>query len=390
MSAPSKTRIAWVDNVKMVAMLFVMLGHTWRLIHCPLPLWLNEFILSFNMALFVMMTGYTSVGAIGRIVDLRSLWDYVFKITKRILLPAALFYLAFFWIIGPLTMKKLLIAAAKILFVAGVAFVYYKGRNDKRWKLVFDIICLVLAPYAIFRTGYWFFAMIWCVCASVAVGRCLYIYIGKLFHRKEDTGGIWPAFAGLALLALVVSMPLNFIHDKTSDFLPFFLLGFAGRLLTGTTGIGKVTKAWTILLALLCLGGGWWPTRWAGPDTMNFWEFHFLNALRGGTPHLFLLRIAASTLLCLFFILITRVLSKTYNRFSYWGSETLPLYLIHAWIVSVFFYQLNLEVQLNDWQYLLFAIPATALLLVASQGIIRLLDKFKSTRALFLGKLDYI
>jgi fucose 4-O-acetylase-like acetyltransferase len=123
MSAPSKTRIAWVDNVKMVAMLFVILGHTWRLIHCPLPSMLNEIILSFNMALFVMMTGYTSVGAIGKIVDLRSLWDYVFKITKRILLPAALFYLAFFWLAGPLTMKKLLIAAAKILFVAGVAFV---------------------------------------------------------------------------------------------------------------------------------------------------------------------------------------------------------------------------------------------------------------------------
>jgi fucose 4-O-acetylase-like acetyltransferase len=45
------SREAWIDNVKMVAMLFVILGHTWRIIHCPLPDWLGLFILSFNMAI---------------------------------------------------------------------------------------------------------------------------------------------------------------------------------------------------------------------------------------------------------------------------------------------------------------------------------------------------
>ena len=83
------SREAWIDNVKMVAMLFIILGHTWRIIHCPLPDWLGLFILSFNMALFVIMTGYTSVKAICRINDLLDLRDYFFKITKRIMLPSA-------------------------------------------------------------------------------------------------------------------------------------------------------------------------------------------------------------------------------------------------------------------------------------------------------------
>ena len=84
-------RLAWVDNVKMIAMLFVIFGHTWRIIHYPLPEWLGLFILSFNMALFVMMTGYTSVHSIDKITTIQDLKGYIEKITKRIILPSTVF-----------------------------------------------------------------------------------------------------------------------------------------------------------------------------------------------------------------------------------------------------------------------------------------------------------
>ena len=88
----SKNRLAWIDNVKMVAMVFVIFGHTWRIIHYPLPEWMGLFILSFNMALFVIMTGYTSSHSIEKIATIQDLKDYIEKITKRILLPSIVFY----------------------------------------------------------------------------------------------------------------------------------------------------------------------------------------------------------------------------------------------------------------------------------------------------------
>lgn len=376
-------RIAWLDNVKMVAMLWVMFGHTWRLIHCEFPSHLGLFILSFNMALFVIMTGYTSVNSMRRIVDINSLFSYLIKITRQILFPVAIFQLTFNWLLIPdLSITKVLFSIAKILFVLAIAYIFLKSKDNANMKRIFDIVSVVVAFYA-FRGNYWFFNMIWCVCASVAIGR-LFVAWTKI---KNELGGLFL----LIILSILVSTAMSLINDKTSDFLPFFFVGFLARFLNNRNAsiIVVLKKKYVALtVAVICLIVGLYLMDSAGAEVMSFWDFHFLDSIMGLTMHLFLLRILVSTLICGFFILLVYACSRNYDHFSFWGSQTFALYLIHGFIVGLCFYRFNVVFELNEWQYLLYAIPATLFLLFSSILIIKLFYQFSITRALFLGKFD--
>lgn len=173
----SQGRLSWVDNVKMLAMLFVILGHTWRIIHCPLPDWLNLFILSFNMPLFVIMTGYTSVNAISRINSKESLGEYIIKITNRILVPSAVFgsiMEVFFQISKFLITKEIEIPLLIYRIVFVVLFIIaFILRSNVKWVKMYSLMTIVAIPTAIFASPFWFFSMIWCVCVSVAVAALI-------------------------------------------------------------------------------------------------------------------------------------------------------------------------------------------------------------------------
>lgn len=88
-------RVAWLDNVKMYAMLWVILGHVMTIvIKTNVDLSgrvMEHFIVAFNMPLFVMLSGYSNFNAFNRIVDKQGLWNFIKKSTIRILLPVVTF-----------------------------------------------------------------------------------------------------------------------------------------------------------------------------------------------------------------------------------------------------------------------------------------------------------
>ena len=88
-------RVAWLDNVKMYAMLWVILGHVMTIvIKTNVDLSgrvMEHFIVAFNMLLFVMLSGYSNFNAFNRIVDKQGLWNFIKKSTIRILLPVVTF-----------------------------------------------------------------------------------------------------------------------------------------------------------------------------------------------------------------------------------------------------------------------------------------------------------
>lgn len=89
-------RVAWLDNVKMYAMLWVILGHVMTIvIKTNVDLSgrvMEHFIVAFNMPLFVMLSGYSNFNAFNRIVDKQGLWNFIKKSTIRILLPVVTFF----------------------------------------------------------------------------------------------------------------------------------------------------------------------------------------------------------------------------------------------------------------------------------------------------------
>lgn len=372
-SLKNKCREAWIDNVKMVAMLFVILGHTWRVIHCPLPDWLNLFILSFNMALFVIMTGYTSVRSIDTINSMPVLWDYLFKITKRILVPSAVFSTALaipmnilnYYLHGEFSLVSFL---AKIIVVSLYIIAFYLRKSD--WgRYVFDILCILAIPIAIKTSSFWFFSMIWCVCASVAVGSYI---INKIARR----GG----FFAFYILSFMISLVIGLIYAKTSDFIHFFMIGYA---LSKFNILGKLYKSYWAALGIVV---GVSMIHFLGEYPMNFWDFHFIDYLTEGTIHLYIFRIVASTMICIFFMILVKRLSDEYNQFSFWGSQTLAMYLVHGQII-MFCYELPVKYEIEGLAYLIYAIPMTFVITIVTIGIIKILLKFKLTRAYCIGEI---
>lgn len=53
-----------------------------------------------------------------------------------------------------------------------------------------------------------------------------------------------------------------------------------------------------------------------------------------GDIHIFILRHIQGVVMAISVIILTELISKKYNKFSYWGSKTLGIYLIHVFIVD--------------------------------------------------------
>lgn len=361
-------RIAWIDNTKLVAMLFVMLGHTWRIIHCPLPVWLDAFILSFNMSLFVILSGYTSVNSLSRITSFDSLIGYVDKITKRMLVPSLVFGLVLMSVLRftdgqfhPLALGFMLLGCAYC--------VTFSRRNTPIYGRIFRVMCWLSIPLSMKFSPFWFFNMLWCVCAVSAVG----VYIAKQlgnFRHPVLMGGV---------ISLLLSLVFNFMHDKTSDFIIFYLLG---QVLYAKNYIDKMAS-WAFIpiffiIGIISLVSG-------GIENMNFWDFHPVWYVKQGKVMMLGLRVLCSLSFDLSVILLVKKLSSTHSSFSQWGTETLSMYMIHAWIINLF-YGLPFTYELKDFWYMFYAIPTTVALFYATIELIKLSRRYPLTRAFVLGE----
>ena len=84
-----KVREPWIDNVKALAILFVIIGHSIGLLSLKpesMSL-LGAWIVAFNMPLFVIMAGWTSYKGLERITDWESLLVFLEKLFERTVLP---------------------------------------------------------------------------------------------------------------------------------------------------------------------------------------------------------------------------------------------------------------------------------------------------------------
>ena len=185
----------------------------------------------------------------------------------------------------------------------------------------------------------------------------------------------------LYLLAFLISLIFNIGHDKTSDFVHYFLIGYALFKFEVLTSL-HYKNFWMCI----CLIFGCFIVKGIGEEGMNFWEFHFKEFLFGYSLHIYILRILASTLICVFFVLLIKNVSREYGRFSFWGSKALPLYMVHALFINIF-YNLPIYYELKGFYYFIYAIPATVLLTFASMLLIKLFMKYDLTQTYCLGEI---
>lgn len=189
-------RVPWIDDAKMFAMLFVVLGHTNGVVGHVDSTIFNMWIVSFNMALFVVLSGVTSSKWYIRTKTWNDVFNYVIKITERILLPAAMARVALSIVSSILGLSFLkLFISLSIIVIVFLIYKYKAQHINKAINFLYYLILICSIPISFF-SPFWFLKMIWIILLYFAVGskllnaKTVYLVpLGILFILITGFGG---------------------------------------------------------------------------------------------------------------------------------------------------------------------------------------------------------
>ena len=107
-----------------------------------------------------------------------------------------------------------------------------------------------------------------------------------------------------------------------------------------------------------------------------------------GDVHIFILRHIQGVVMAVSVINITELISKEYNKFSYWGSKTLGMYLIHVFIVDNILNRTGLKIVStgNSLVDLAISLLLAFLLFLVTILICKISISTRITRLLILGE----
>ena len=265
-----KHRLSWLDNSKMLAMLLVIIYHVGSFANLGE---IGHAIESFNMPLFMILSGYACYHSLFRNKTIREWGLYIKKNFMRIMIPC--------------------------IFVSAWSLPW---THDKLF----------------FLHGYWFLQCLFSILLALA-----FIEICSAVLKIKNT--FW-------LTVMVLNIAMLFVtRNNLSEMTSYFSIGLILRRydvlnilfrLPMTTrivgGMGGVIL-WSVLYGLFY---------------KSFYLFPFIKLVSLGDIHIFILRHIQGVVMAVSVIILTELISKEYNKFSYWGSKTLGMYLIHVFIVD--------------------------------------------------------
>lgn len=330
-------RVAWLDNVKMFAMLFVIFGHIITIVVKTNIDFsgqvIEHLIVAFDMPLFVIVSGYSNFNAITRITDMASLSAYVKKSVIRILLPVAVF----------------------TFLNAHVNFIF---------------------------SNFWFLNMILYLMLTFAI---IYLAIEKT-HINH----------GLIISIIVfISIMIWIDNEWIGEMSTYYVVGMLCKRYSAFTKPHKFLFPTMLVMGLLLFILYWLIGVYAQPEN-SFYSYTFSKLVCLGKVDLWLYRQVLAIILSIAVIGMFLNNNGPYNRFSRMGSYTLSFYLFHATLLRPFHntYILNMFHSSSVYQFLystellrwIIAIVVFLLFTVISWMLICLCDKNRWTRFLLLGK----
>lgn len=137
-----KKRLVWVDLAKVIVIILMIIGHS-----VPFKSTLYVLIFSFHMPFFFIISGYTS----RKIKTIDELYKYVWKLTKRILLPT--FIVAFLASLELMpnvkwnSIKSAFLSASKELYWGGTPPTYVHLGVELIWFLIVFFFAKLLFEY---------------------------------------------------------------------------------------------------------------------------------------------------------------------------------------------------------------------------------------------------
>lgn len=316
----SKTnRQAWIDNARAFAMIAVVWMHTVNigLKDGILP---SGMVMSFNMPLFVFISGYCAYHSLERIHQMADLWHYIKKLVMCIGIPNICYWAVDYWIANVFQQNITKSIATSIFLVLIISYGYllYNRHLNTMCENLGLIAVLLLNICGIFNT-FWFLPFI--LKTSVIAGICTLAC--KKLNSNIAVFVIWFSF-------LMIVCPGRF--HATMEMFTYYLLGlFANKkklLYIKHRSLGVIAFSGLILYVILF---------YLKLGDINFYFHDAISMLMQGEGYSYLYR----QIVAIFAIISVISFFKICNCFqitpllSKIGTYTLAIYPIHAIFINI-------------------------------------------------------
>jgi len=373
--ANKQGRVAWIDAIKMFAMFCVVFGHCCSVLSNELPAYkyVNLFIVSFNMPLFVFITGFTSYNTLSKLDTWNDLFNYICKISERIALPNVCFscLIGFFnHIFIKWEPDRAIFNGSIILFF--ISWYYIKSKKE---SLHFYHRYIILLPFLlnIFSkcSYFWFLEMLLYVYLAISLA----IVILKRFKLSI-------AFLSLPLSVIIMLMAPSDLHGM--DLIIYFIFGIImykinimGCFLNFKPWVNLITILILIVISILLF---------ENYNTLNndFYHNGIINLFINNQYVILFSRVLGSVCLIISLCISFQLIVKEYNVLAFCGTKTLGLYMIHSQFIHILRSNVFID-NINVYIWII-GILISIIITFMSLLIIRLLERYFICRKLLLGE----
>lgn len=314
-----KYREVWIDNARALAIISVIWMHTAN-IGIKDNILPAGMILSFNMPLFVFISGYCAYHTLEQICQISDFWKYIKKLTICIGIPNLCYWAIDYGMSHSFQMHTVKTVAATIVLLTLMFYAYllYSHRLNA-YSENFSLTIVLLFNFSGIFNSFWFLPFI--LKTSVIAGAC------ALASKKANNN-----LAVFILLFSFIMIVCPGSFHATLELFTYYLLGLLAY-----------KKKWFLvkskyLLMFVCCGVSLYAILFHFRlGEINFYYYDAFNMIKKGEALGYLYRqcLAMTIILTIisFFKLNKNV--KAFKLFTQIGMYTLAIYPIHAIIINI-------------------------------------------------------
>lgn len=287
-------RIAWIDNVRVFAILMVILGHS---LTSPNAAPIVRWIIAFNMPLFVIISGYCAFHSLSVPATRKDFLPYLEKSTKHILFPALMGTMALSLVNQVekgLWLRLVLYLIANILVIT----IFIKKDSNRIAAYAFKALLIFAVFVSFLKSPYWFLTMTWTV---LVVYRILTILLKN-------------RIAIISFIAFTLAIAYSYFANNSHFISEFFLYFIVGLMMRKYTDV----KVNYYAVLTLCLLIGIETYSFCG-DKINFYKISLTGLLFSANWYYWVLRQIGAICWCTFLIMIFKSCFVKISSFSSFG-----------------------------------------------------------------------